>query len=184
MQKERKKALKRMRPFCVRNDSCSPVDHECHDLEPDTTESDHRWDDIIMKEKEIMEELQSRKEILEKQYGDYTDPQPCFAPKTEVSKFKLPSYMEVHDRISVKAFMYDLESVREQAKEVACYYRDRFYESKVKIKELEARNAEIQAEGLRQSQKVRYFWRNQVLEEESRSGRILKMALTRSPSGR
>lgn len=112
-------------------------------------------------------------EIQEKPYGDYSDSQPCFHPKNEVSEFKLPSYIEVHDRISVKAFMHDLESGREQAKEVACYYCNRFY----------ARNTEIE-EGLRKSQKVQYFWRNKVLEEKCSSGRILRMALTKRPAGR
>jgi len=84
--------------------------------------------------------------------------------------------MEVHDKISVKAFMHDLESGREQA----MLLLRQIYESKVKIKELEAGNAEIQAERLRQSEKVQHFWRNQVLQEESHSRRILKMALTRS----
>ena len=134
-----------------------------------------------MKEKEVMEELQANKDNLKLKHGEYVDSQPCFPPKSEISKLQLPNYIHLHDRISLKATMYDLESSREQAKEVACYYRDRFYESKIKIKELEARNAQIQSEGLHQSQKVRYFWRNKVLEEESRSGRILKMALTNHP---
>ena len=178
VQNQRKRIAKKMRAFCVREGSC---DHQCHSphcLEPDATESDHRWDDIISKEKKLRDAFESREERLEQEYGEYVDPQPCFPPRHEVSQIKLPSYIDVHDRIAITTKLHELESSREQAKEVACYYRDRFYEFKIKIKELESKNFNIQVECLRQNQKVRHFWRNQVLEEKTRSGRILKMALT------
>ena len=151
-------------------------------MEPDPTESDHRWDGIIRKEQEIAHKVKRKAYNLEQRFGDYVDTQPRFPPCSEVAEIQILHYIDVADRISIKAKMYELEASREQAKEVACYYRDRLYESKVMIKELETKNSEIEAEHLRQNQKVRYFWRNQVLEEGSRNGKILKMALTKRPS--
>jgi len=182
LQKERKKTLGRQKAFCVCGYDYQ--DHIPHYVEPDSTESDHRWDDIIMKEKKVQEELEREKDILESKYGKYVDPQPCFSPRSEVSQIKLPIYIDVHDRIALKAKMLELESSREQAKEVACYYRDRFYESKIKIEELKLRNSETQVECHRQNQKVCYFWRNQVLEENTLSGRIFKMALSKSSTSK
>jgi len=163
------------------HEGCDPAEHQCHYLEPDPSESDHRWDDIITKEKEIQDQMKRRADNLEQHFGDYVDTQPCFPPSREVSNIQIPQYIDMADRISIKSKMYELEASREQAKELACFYRDRFYESKVKIKELETKNSQIEVNHLRQTQKVRYFWRNQVLEEGSRSGRILKMGLTKQP---
>ena len=74
--------------------------------------------------------------------------------------------------------MVELEMSRENAKEMARYYRDKCSELQIKNKKLEAKNMQIQALGLQEKQKVCYFWRNQVLEGQSRSGRILKRALS------
>ena len=48
--KSKKKIAKKIRAFCVREGSCDHLCHNHHCLEPDATQSDHRWDDIISKE--------------------------------------------------------------------------------------------------------------------------------------
>jgi len=137
---------KRARAFCVREGLCDPQCHSPHYLEPDLIESDHRWDEIVSKEEKLKEEFERKQKSQEQEYGEYVDPQPCFPPRHEVSQIKLPSYIDVHDHIAIKAKLHELEFSREQAKEVACYYRDRFYESKIKIKEVKSKNSLIQVE--------------------------------------
>lgn len=65
----------------------------------------------------------------------------------------------------------------ESARELAGHYRDRCSELKIQVVQAKAQNAQIQAQALDEKRKVRYFWRNQVLEGKSRSGRIVRDAL-------
>ena len=104
--------------------------------------------------------------------------QPCLPPSSEVSRIQLPKYLNVIDRVDIKAKMVELEMSRENAKEIARHYRDRCSELQIKNKQLEAKNLQTQALGLHEKQKVCHFWRNQILEEQSRSGKILKLAFS------
>jgi len=73
--------------------------------------------------------------------------------------------------------MLELEANRENAKEIACHYRDRCSELKIRLQEQQAKTLQIYAQGLHGKQKVCQFWRNEILEGKSHSGRILKSAL-------
>lgn len=62
---------------------------------------------------------------------------------------------------------------RNDALNLAKYYRNR-------IEKLRTEKEELQHEMKRQVQHSRQFWRNQIMEGESRSGRILRAALLRN----
>lgn len=81
------------------------------------------------------------------------------------------------DRVNIKAKMLELEASRENAKEIACHYWDRCSELKIQLQEQQAKTLQIYAQGLHDKQKVRHFWRNEILEGKSCSGRILNSAL-------
>jgi len=82
------------------------------------------------------------------------------------------------DRVNIKAKMLELEASRENAKEIACHYRDRCNELTYNtISGATRKTLQIYAQGLHHKQKVRQFWKNEILEGKSHSGRILKSAL-------
>ena len=54
--------------------------------------------------------------------------QPCLPPSSEVSKLQLPNYLNVIHKVDIKAKMVELEMSRENAKEIARYYRGRYSE--------------------------------------------------------
>ena len=123
------------------------------------------------------------KKKLEDDYGEYVEMQPCLPPSSEVSKINLPKYLNVIDRVDIKAKMVELEMSRESAKEIARHYRDRcsklqIKKLQIKNKQLEVKNLQIQVLGLCEKHKVHHLWRNQILEEQLRSGKILKLALS------
>lgn len=162
---------------CIYKEGHQETGCHCHFLEVDEPESDHHWD-TFEKEEEMRAHDKKIEKQMESTYGEYIDAQPCFPPSYTVSKIQLPNYLDNIDKIDIKAKMTELEMSRESAKEIARHYRDRCSELQIKVKKLESKNLTIQAQGLREKQQVRHFWRNQILEGQSRSGRILKMALS------
>lgn len=101
---------------------------------------------------------------------------PCF-PHIKEPELDLPSYIEPLDKISISSKVLELHTMVGSAREPACHYRDRCSELKIQVMQAKAQNAQIQAQALDEKQKVRFFWRNQVLEGKSRSGRIVRNAL-------
>lgn len=165
--------------MCIYEEGHKESGCHCHRLEVDQDSESNYQQGIFDPEAQNIQECDmEREKQLEDACGEYVDMQPCLPPTNEVSSIQLPEYLSLTDRVDIKAKMVELEMSRENAKEMARYYRDRCSELQIKNKKLEAKNMQIQALGLQEKQKVRYFWRNQVLEGQSRSGRILKRALS------
>ena len=75
--------------------------------------------------------------------------------------------LSVHDRVEVTYQMKELIHRQKDAEFHAKFFRDRCEQLNQKIRQLET-----EKEG------VRYFWRNKVLEGNTRAGEILKLAIT------
>ena len=110
-------------------------------------------------------------------YGDYIDNEPHFPRLDQDPKLDLPSYIEPMDKISIRSKLLEMYSKAENAKELARNYRDRCGELKAEIIKMKAQKLQLQAQALEEKQKVRHFWRNEILEGQSRSGRMVRNAL-------
>lgn len=122
-----------------------------------------KWD-IHMHEAEKFRCIQSHKiKALDHKFGQFKDNSPCF-PNDE-RKISLPRSLTGIDRIEMGATINDILQSENKALFQARFYRNRCTDLEKKIRELED-----EREG------VRYFWRNQVLEGQSRAGKILKLA--------
>jgi len=165
------------RNACIYEEGHRETGCHCHFLEVEESEIDYPLDNFAEEEEEMREVQKQKEEKLKSLYGEYVDTQPCFPPADDVSEVQLPSYLQVMDKIDIKGKMFKLQSSRERAKEIARHYRDLCGNLQIRIKDMEAKILSLQAKGLREKQRVRYFWRNEVLEEQSRSGKILRNAI-------
>ena len=144
-------------------------------LEPDNdTETEYQWDEEDIKVLKNQVESEERDKYL---YDGYTDMDPCFPRESRSCDLALPPYIEPLDRISIRSKFLEMHSKMEGIKEIARNYRDRCKELKIEVIRTKAQKVQMEAEVLEQKQKTRYFWRNQILEGSSRSGRIVRNAL-------
>ena len=165
--------------ICIYKEGHEETGCHCHTLEIEESEPDNRWQTFEKEKEEMREKDKCIEKTLEDAYGEYVDLEPSFPPCHELSTVQLPSYLHVMDRVSIKAKMLELKAACENAKEIASHYRDRCSELKIQLQEQQAKTLHVYSQGLRDKQKVRQFWRNEILEEKSRSGKILKSALVK-----
>lgn len=144
-------------------------------LEPDIdANTEHEWDEEDLKLLKHQAETEERDKRL---YDGYIDMDPCFPRQYQPSDLDLPAYMEPLDRINIHSKFLEMHSKVEGIKEIARNYRDKCKELKIELIRMKAQKVQIEADALEQKQKTRYFWRNQILEGSSRSGRIVRNAL-------
>lgn len=104
---------------------------------------------------------------LQKQYGSFCDASPCFP--SDDQKIKLPECLMGIERVEIKAKIDELLK-----KENNALFQARFFRNRCSELEEQVRKLETEKEG------IRFFWRNQVLEGQSRAGKILKLATSAS----
>ena len=111
-------------------------------------------------------------------YSEYNDPEPCF-PLTDNShtEMKFHTNLNVMDKILLNSKIVEIKSSEERAKEIARYYRDRCTSLKTKIALLNSEKSQIKLQAIHEKNQIRYFWRNKIIEGQSRSGRILRNGL-------
>ena len=144
-------------------------------LEPDNEmDSEHQWDEKDLK---LLKHQVENKEKDKSLYDGYIDMDPCFPRECRTCGLNLPKYMKPLDKISINSKFLELHYKMEGIKEIARNYRDKCKELKIDVARVKAKNAQIEADALVQKQKTRYFWRNQILEGSTRSGRIVRNAL-------
>jgi len=144
-------------------------------LEPDEDlDTEYQWDEEDLK---VLKHQVENEEKAESLYGGYTDMDPCFPRIYQTCNLDLPTYIEPLDKISIRSKFLGMHSKLECVKELARNYRDKCKELKIEVIQMKAQKVKLQAEALEQTQKTRYFWRNQILEGTSRSGRIVRNAL-------
>ena len=108
--------------------------------------------------------------------NEYVDSEPCIPP-SKTFKVEVPNYVSPVDRTYIKSQLTQLKLVEERAKETARYYRDRCANLKTKILHLELEKKETEAQNAHEKNQIRFFWRNKILEGQSRSGKMVRHSL-------
>ena len=81
------------------------------------------------------------------------------------------------DRIEIKSKLSQAKFKEEQAQEVARFYQDHCAQLKTKVLKIKSTMAQLKARNQHEKNQIRYFWRNKIIEGQSRSGRILRLGL-------
>jgi len=100
----------------------------------------------------------------------------CLPVITDTS-INLPDYMSTADRLHVNLNFVKARDKEEQAKSVARQYRDGCTKLMTQVAERKLKQAKLEAAFSNEKNVIRSFWRDQILEGQSRSGRIVKLAL-------
>ena len=104
------------------------------------------------------------KDELTSRYSTFIDTEP--ASPFNPTKFDILNTVEGVDRLLIKSKMSNLVYNERKALEQAVIFRD-------KCTELEQKCRELQTE----KEAVRYFWRNKLVEGQSRAARMVKECL-------
>ena len=119
-----------------------------------------------MDQAENFRQVQAQKQAeLDDKYGTFVDRAPTFPADSR--KITLPDSLKGIDRVEVSFQLKEMLKKENEALFNARFYRDR-------CETLEQTVRQLQTE----KEAVRYFWRNKVLEGNSRAGRILKAAVS------
>lgn len=125
-----------------------------------------RWDPMLDEAARARQRKREVEEEKEKLYGSFEDPETSFPDGDR--KLKLPASLSGIDRVSVTSQLQDMRSREKDALFTARFYRDRCTELLQHCRELE-----------NEKEKVRFFWRNKVLEGQSRAGRMVNLAINK-----
>ena len=115
--------------------------------------------------KRFQQTQEIKKAEQDRKFQSFVDESPCFPDDNP--NLKLPQSLSGIDRVEVTYQMKELIHRQKDAEFHAKFFRDRCEQLNQKIKQLET-----------EKQGVRYFWRNKVLESNTRAGEILKLAIT------
>lgn len=147
-----------------------------HYLYEEESESDHQWDNFEKEEEEMRRCDVEREKQLNEKYGEFVDNEPCFPPCTDVT-IQLPENLPGVDKAFIRLKVLEMKLNEEKAKEVARYYRNRCSELKAKILKVQKEKIEYKVQAFHEKNQTRYFWRNKILEAQSRSRRMVQAAL-------
>lgn len=110
---------------------------------------------------QIRQQQSTKEAELGRKYSTYIDSEPAFLFGHE--KIEIPAGVEGVDRVFIRNKMNCLLYNERKANEQAALYRDKCTELREKCRALET-----------EKEAVRYFWRNKVLEGQTRSALRLK----------
>ena len=122
------------------------------------------WDILSLDDQEIIRKEHNKEEEDARRYSSFVDEQPFFCD--DKRKLHMPTSLSGIDRVAVVSQMNEMREKENKALQAARLLRDECARLRQCVREKEN---EIEA--------VRYYWRNTVLESQTRSGRILKLAL-------
>ena len=125
---------------------------------------EHRFDTDIEEAKQIKAAKAQKEAILRDKYSHYHDGFEDFADDSR--PLFCPDNVDRFVQIPVMCQLQDMQKRENRALLSARLYRDQCCNLRRRIQQLEE-----EKEG------VRYFWRNQVLEGQSRGGKMLKLSL-------
>lgn len=126
---------------------------------------------------EKIRQYENNKELLKaRKYGLFIDDATAVtASCNSLCPFSILNKLPPIEQVTVKKYLDELRTHEKKATFMAQSYREQNQRLKQQILENNAR-AHAEKEG------VRYFWRNQLLEGCSRSGRIINLALMKKKS--
>ena len=120
---------------------------------------------VYMDQAEHFRQMQTRKQAeLHEKFGAFVDHSPSF-PKDN-RNISLPDSLSGIDRVEINHQLKEMLRKENEALSQARFFRDR-----CETLEQTVRRLQTEKEG------VRYFWRNKILEGNSRGGQILKLAI-------
>lgn len=122
-----------------------------------------RWDILLDEAERFRENLSKKETVLKAKYSGYHDEELSFPDDNH--KFTLPESLCGIDRVAVSSQLHEMLKNENHAILHARLYRDRCTELKQRCRQLE-----------NEKEAVRYFWRNKVLESQSRGGKMLMLA--------
>ena len=143
----------------AKSDYSYPSDHRFDAM----MEKDHRFDAMMEKAAEERDAKLQKQATVMKKYSYFANNAESFP--LDQRTLEIPRNRDRFDRVSVMAQMQDMLARENTALQSARIYRNRFTDLKKRIRELEE-----EREGFR------YFWRNKVLEGNSR-GKMVMMAI-------
>ena len=113
---------------------------------------------------EIRQSQLSKEAELALKYSTYVDPEPAivFSP----TKPDIPQSITGVDRVLVTSKINNIMYKEKRAVEQARIYRDKCTQLQTKCRRLED-----------EKESIRYFWRNKILEGETRAAKMLRMSL-------
>lgn len=126
----------------------------------------HAFDDLLEEASQIRSEKKIKESKLAEKYANFVDS--CKAFKDDQGEFRIPDAVEGVDRIYIKTHMRNLLYKENQALQSVRLYRDRCTELQNRCRELET-----------EKEAVRFFWRNKVLESQTRAGSLLMHSLSK-----
>lgn len=141
-----------------------------HYLYEEASESDHRWDMFEKEDEEMRRCIAEKEKQYRENYEEFVDTEPCFPPCNDVA-IELPENLAAVSKAFIRSKVLEMKLNEEKAKEVACFYRDRCSELKARILEVQKEQIEYKVQAIHEKNQIRYFWRNKILEGQSRSGK-------------
>lgn len=119
------------------------------------------WAVLHIEAVRIQQQQKTKEADLNRKYSSYVDLEPAFLFGQE--KIEIPRTVNGVDRVFIKNKIDRVLYNERKANEQVAIYRDKCTELEEKCRQLE-----------REKEAVRYFWRNKVLEGQSRSALMLK----------
>ena len=110
--------------------------------------------------------------VSKKTNREFTDDELSFPP--DKSEIHVPDYISLTDKIHLKTRMLEFQANQEKAKLIARRYRDECSQLKTKLIEKDAEIVQAKLDATQTQDRLRHFWRNKIIEGQSRSGRILR----------
>lgn len=125
-----------------------------------------RWDSMLDEAARMRQAMREVVEDKTKMYGSYEDVEPSFPDGDE--QLELPQSLSGIDRVIVTSQLKDM-----RAREKGALFKARFFRNK--CTELHQRCRALQTE----KEEVRFFWRNKLLEGQSRAGRMVNLSINK-----
>ena len=130
----------------------------------DSFPKNREWD-VLEEEAAQLRELQAMKEAeLNKKYSTYVDSSPAFV--FHHGKPSIPKTIVGIDRVLLETEMNNVVYKENKAIQQAKLYRDKCTQLEQQCRELET-----------EKEAVHYFWRNKLVEGQTRAARMLKESL-------
>ena len=131
---------------------------------------DWRFDDLLVEDQLVRDKVHEEWMAMKSKYSWYTDSSPSFKdPKVKEPLLKTSSISAL-DKVALTVYHNRLKKEINQAVSGERHYRDAYGKLKIEYKKLEAK-------ALEEKETVRYFWRNEIIESQSRAGKLVHLAL-------
>lgn len=131
-----------------------------------------RWSDLREENAQIRKAAARKEQLYHACYGSHVDQSPVITESREIFPHQSIKKLPVVDRISILKYVGHLKQKEKDAVGLARMFRSC-------NEQLQRSYMEYKSAAHKEREGVRYFWRQQVLEGGSRSGRMVRDALNK-----